>query len=173
MEEYLLSKESPQRVTGMMIYYYHVCEKKLWYFCNQLSMEKYNEDVMMGKVLDETVYQNEKIHINIDGIINIDFIKSYDVLHEIKKSKSIEEAGIWQVKYYLYYLKKRGVNIKRGQIDYPLLKKTVIVELSCEDERILEKNIEKIGDIITSSIPPRVGMKNICKKCAYYDLCNI
>ena len=162
-----------ENITGMMVYYYFVCKRKLWYFCHEITMETENEDVLLGKLLDESSYKKNDKHISIDQIINIDFMKEFGELHEVKKSKSVEEAGIWQVKYYLYYLKKRGVNIKRGQIDYPLLKKTVIVELSCEDERILEKNIEKIGDIITSSIPPRVGMKNICKKCAYYDLCNI
>lgn len=42
-------------------------------------------------------------------MINIDFIREHQELHEIKKSKAIEEAGIWQVKYYLYYLEERGV----------------------------------------------------------------
>lgn len=42
----------------------------------------------------------------------------------------MEDAGIWQVKYYLYYLQKRGVSGLKGKIDYPLLKKSVIVELS-------------------------------------------
>ena len=31
-------------------------------------------------------------------------MKESGELHEVKKSKSVEEAGIWQMKYYLYYL---------------------------------------------------------------------
>ena len=87
----------------------------------------------LGKLLDENSYKRDDKHIEIDGIINIDFIHEKNELHEIKKSKSIEEAGIWQVKYYLYYLKKRNVDGLHGVIDYPLLKKNVDVELSDED----------------------------------------
>ena len=58
--------------------------------------------------------------------INIDFIKEHQELHEIKKSKAIEEAGIWQVKYYLYYLKQRGVKGLTAKIDYPMIKKILL-----------------------------------------------
>ena len=92
-------------------------------------MEDENENVQLGKLLDENSYKRDDKHIEIDGIINIDFIHEKNELHEIKKSKSIEEAGIWQVKYYLYYLKKRNVDGLHGVIDYPLLKKNVDVEL--------------------------------------------
>lgn len=41
------------RVTGVMIYYYFVCKRKLWYFINEINMESDNENVMLGKLLDE------------------------------------------------------------------------------------------------------------------------
>lgn len=69
-------------------------------------MESSNEDVELGKLIDENSYSNDEKHINIDNVINIDFIRLDNVLHEIKKSNKIENASIWQVKYYLYYLKK-------------------------------------------------------------------
>ncbi len=101
-----------ERITGVMIYYYFVCKRKLWYFCHDLQMENVsqNENVQLGKLLDETSYRRNQKHINIDDTINIDFIKDFKEIHEVKKSKSIEEAGIWQVKYYLYYLKKKGAS---------------------------------------------------------------
>ena len=80
-------------------------------------MESDNENVMLGKLLDENSYRRDDKHINIDNVINIDFIKEHQELHEIKKSKAIEEAGIWQVKYYLYYLKQRGVKGLTAKID--------------------------------------------------------
>ena len=119
-----------ERITGVMIYYYFVCKRKLWYFCHDIRMETENEDVMLGKILDESSYKKKDKHVNIDDIINIDFISEHKELHEIKKSKAVEDAGIWQVKYYLYYLQKRGVSGLKGKIDYPLLKKSIIVELS-------------------------------------------
>lgn len=106
-----------------MVYYYQVCTRKLWYFYHEIQMEQDNENVKIGKILDEETYKRDDKHINIDNVINIDFIRSQGILHEIKKSKKIEEASILQVKYYLYYLKEKGVSDIRARIDYPLLKK--------------------------------------------------
>ena len=162
-----------ERITGVMIYYYFVCSRKLWYFCHQINMEDENENVQLGKLLDENSYKRDDKHIEIDGIINIDFIHEKNELHEIKKSKSIEEAGIWRVKYYLYYLKKRNVDGLHGVIDYPLLKKNVDVELSDEDCKKLDDIIKEIISVKNQEYPPKLEEKKICKKCAYYDLCFI
>ena len=56
---------------------------------------------MIGRILDETSYKRDDNHFNIDNVINIDFIREHKEIHEIKKSKAIEEAGFWQTKYYL------------------------------------------------------------------------
>ncbi|MDO4323470.1 MAG: CRISPR-associated protein Cas4 [Lachnospiraceae bacterium] len=161
------------RITGVMIYYYFVCKRKLWYFCHEINMESENEDVMLGKLLDEGSYRREDKHINIDNVINIDFIKEHKELHEVKKSKAVEEAGIWQVKYYLYYLKKRGVENLKARIDYPLLKKNMLIELSDEDVKSIEKIVLDIELLKTSELPPAFEKNGLCKKCAYYDLCCI
>ncbi len=51
------------RVTGVMIYYYFVCKRKLWYFMNEINMESDNENVMLGKLLDENSYRrDDKTH---------------------------------------------------------------------------------------------------------------
>ena len=161
------------RITGVMIYYYFVCKRKLWYFCHEIRMEAENEDVILGKILDESSYSKNEKHINIDNIINIDFISEHKELHEVKKSKVVEDAGIWQVKYYLYYLKKRNVDGLHGVIDYPLLKKNVDVELSDEDCKKLDDIIKEIISVKNQEYPPKLEEKKICKKCAYYDLCFI
>lgn len=161
------------RITGVMIYYYFVCKRKLWYFTNEINMETENENVMLGKLLDENSYKKDDKHINIDNVINIDFIREHRELHEVKKSRAIEEAGIWQVKYYLYYLKKRGVSDLKAKIDYPLIKKNVVVELTQEDELRLEEIIREIIEIKNQLLPPDFESKKICNKCAYHDLCFI
>ena len=161
------------RITGMHIYYYFVCKKKLWYFLHQLNMEAENEDVSIGRFLDENTYKNYDKHIMIDGVINIDYIAEHKMLHEIKKSRKIEEASEWQVKYYLYYLKQRGVTGLTGRIDYPLLKQGKDVVLTQEDEMQLEKICEDIVSIAESKNIPEVTNRKICKKCAYYEFCYI
>ncbi len=162
-----------KRITGVMIYYYFICKRKLWYFCHEINMENDNENVMLGKLLDETTYRRDEKHFNIDNVINIDFIKEHKELHEVKKSRAIEEAGIWQVKYYLYYLRQRGVTNLKAQIDYPLLKKNLIIELSDEDICELENVISNISEINNQDMPPNFCQKRICGKCAYHDLCFI
>ena len=131
-------------ITGIMVYYYFVCKRKLWYFCHGIQMEADNENVQLGKLLDASSYSRDSKHVLIDNMINIDFIRDKNEVHEVKKSKAIEDAGIWQLKYYLYYLKNKGVNDVTGSIDYPLLKNKIHVELSEEDIRNLEKVLKDI-----------------------------
>lgn len=162
-----------KEITGMMVYYYVVCKKKLWYFYHDINMEQNNENVKIGKVLDETSYTRDDKHINIDNVINIDFIRNEGILHEVKKSKKIEEASVLQVKYYLYYLKKRGAEGIKGKIDYPLLKQSIEIILSDDDVAYIEEVLIEIKKIVKLENPPDISNKKICKSCAYYDLCYI
>ena len=162
-----------EQITGVMIYYYFVCKRKLWYFCHEIRMESDNENVMLGKILDDTSYKRDDKHIDIDGIISIDFIRENHELHEVKKSRAIEEAGIWQTKYYLYYLEKKGVKNLCAQIDYPLLRKNRTVELTEEDRKQLDTVIEEIIHIKHQELPGNFQRSKLCYKCAYGDLCLI
>lgn len=136
-------------------------------------MEQNSELVSIGKILDETSYTREKKGILIDNTIHIDFIKNGAVLHEVKKTKAIEEAGIWQLKYYMYYLQKRGVKTIEAKIDFPLLRQTKQVRLEEEDIKIIKNLIKNIEEIIAQEKPPEKINEKICKKCAYYDLCYV
>lgn len=161
------------KITGVMIYYYFVCHRKLWYFGNEINMEQNSELVSIGKILDEITYKRENKSILIDDTINIDFIKDGAVLHEVKKTKSMEEAGIWQLKYYMYYLEQRGVQNIFAKIDYPLIRETQDIYLEEDDRRVLE-NVEKnIEEIIKKDKPPKVINEKMCKKCSYFDLCYV
>ena len=158
-------------ITGMMVYYYEVCKRKLWYFVNEIQLEENNSNVILGKLLEENTYTRDEKKINIDGVINIDFIRSKKVLHEIKKSNSIEPASLLQVQYYLYYLEKKGLIGLKGILDYPLLKQTVEVNLTDKDKENLDNIIIGIKEILRKESPPALEKKGICKKCAYFDLC--
>ncbi len=159
------------KITGLAIYYNIVCERKLWYYLNDFGMETYNEDVAIGRMIDEESYRDKRKHINIENTINIDFIEATGIIHEVKKSRAIEEASIWQVKYYLYFLERREVFNIKAKIDYPLLRKALIVELEDEDRRKIEKMVENIEIIAKERKPRKIKKKNICKKCAFFDFC--
>ncbi|AFS77697.1 CRISPR-associated protein Cas4 [Gottschalkia acidurici 9a] len=162
-----------KKVTGVMIYYYFVCKRKLWYFINDITMEQNSDLVSMGKLIDETSYSREKKHIMIDEVINIDFLKNWKVLHEVKKSKKIEEASKWQLKYYIWVLREKGIDIEKGILDYPLLRKREDIIIEREDEEELRLVLEDIRKIKQQHLPPKGQKKAICKKCAYYELCYI
>lgn len=162
-----------KEITGVMVYYCKVCPRKLWYFYHGVQMEQDNENVKIGKILGEETYKRDEKHINIDDVINIDFIRTQGILHEVKKSRKIEEASILQVKFYLYYLRKRGVEGIKAKIDYPVLKKTLELELKEEDMNEIDQILNKVREVTEMKFPPELKKTGICKNCAYMDLCYI
>lgn len=160
------------KITGIHIYYYIVCKRKLWYYCHGIQMENNSEYVALGKITDENSYSREDKHININNVINIDCIKDNKIC-ETKKTKSIEEASIMQLKFYLYYLKKNKADGFTGELDFPEQKQKKEVILTEQDETKLETICEEIQKINKMEHPPSFNKKRICKKCAYYELCAI
>lgn len=163
-------------VTATHINYYHVCHRKLWLFANGINMEHTSDAVAEGKLVHETSYPQRAVkytEIEVGGS-KIDFYDARSkVIHEVKKSDSIEDAHTWQVKYYILLLKQNGIDEVTGIIEYPKLKHTCKVELTMEDEIYLENVKLHTDRMITSDIcPPRINSK-ICKKCSYYDFCYV
>lgn len=158
------------RITGVKVNYYHICKTKLWLFSHNINLEKENDSVAIGKMLHEDRYKKNYKNITIDGI-SIDFMKAGTILeiHEIKKSKKMDEADKAQLSFYLYYLKKKGFEAT-GVLNYPLLNKVERIELSPEDEIDIERDIEDIRKIVLGSIPSP-ERKKICLKCAYQEFC--
>lgn len=155
--------DTMKEVTGVMVYYYFVCKRKLWFFSNNIRMESTSELVGIGKLIDETSYSRERKNILIDEVINIDFLKNWRIVHEVKKSRKIDEASKWQLKYYMWVLRNKGVQIEKGILDYPLLRKREEIFLEDEDEQELEFILKDIENITASSLPPDTINKSICK----------
>jgi len=159
------------RITGVKISYYFICHTKLWLFSRNITLESEHENVNIGKQLHEERYKRDSKEVGIDQTISVDFIRKGDalVLHEIKKTKRMEDAHRWQMLYYLYYLKLRGV-VATGEINYPLISKRDEVVLSEEDGEVLERVIKDIKQIVVGRMPsPK--RKRICSKCAYFEFC--
>lgn len=161
------------RITGNMINYYFVCPRKLWLFSQGLQYEEENENVQLGKLLDNGSYKDKRKQVMLDGTINIDFIESWKVLHEVKKSRAIEPSGVWQLRYYLYYLRKKGISVEKGYLDYPKLRERIEVTLNDEETEELENIISTIEEVVSQKNSPGAEKKKICTKCAYYEYCFI
>ncbi len=159
--------------TGTQINYFFVCKRKLWLFTKDIRFENENEYVQLGRLIDEFSYPRKKKQIEL-GRIKIDFMDGKNgVIHEVKKSRKIEKAHIWQLKYYLYWLKIRGIENITGEIDYPKLKKKEAIVLTESDA--LEFNIifDEIKKILELPRPPLVINRPFCKKCAYFEFCYV
>ena len=157
--------------TGTQVNYFIICPRKLWLFSHDVTMEHTSELVELGQLVHESSYPRERKEIQIERI-KIDFSGREGVIHEIKKGQSLEEAHRYQLLYYLYYLKQKGVTSIKGEIDYPKLRKKVSVELTPEAEHELKEVLKKIEGVLAQQQPPaRIDKLSICKKCSYYDLC--
>lgn len=161
-----------REITGTMVAYSYLCSRKLWLFANEITLEDESENVAIGKLIDEETYSREDKHIMVDGVANIDFIR-HNVVYEVKKSDAQLEMAENQVKYYLYLLRKRGVDISEGLINVPSKKATYPVKFDQADEEKIEARLEDINKIIFSDQVPPIPAKAPCKKCAYYEYCYI
>ncbi|MCL6524843.1 MAG: CRISPR-associated protein Cas4 [Thermoflavifilum sp.] len=167
-----LSLSNKVRFTGTLVNYFVVCPTKCWLFAHQLGMEQNSDDVAMGKLIAQLSYNRQKKEIEIDQTIVIDWIDTYNkIVHEVKKSDSLEEAHIWQLKYYLYYLNQKGVKGYSGEIDYPKLHQKKEVFLTDEDIFQIEYILKQIEHLITQSNPPVARKIPACKKCSYFNFC--
>jgi len=159
-------------IRGAQVNYYFICHTKLWLFSHFVQMESNSELVSLGKLIHERCYSRKRKEVIVDNTIAVDFIKKGKTLelHEVKKSRKMEKAHEFQLVYYLYYLKKKGITA-RGVIDYPKIKKRACIELTAEREGEIMRVLEEIKRIIALPTPPLPKRKRICKKCSYYELC--
>ena len=156
--------------TGTQVNYYFVCKRKLWLFSNDIRFENENEYVQLGRLVDETTYKRHKKQIEI-GRIKIDFVDNQGVIHEVKKSNKVENAHIWQLKFYIHRLKTMGLENVRGELDYPKLKKRKTVSLDPGDDERFETLFKEIREILDQPKPPQPVRIPVCGKCAYYEFC--
>ncbi|MDQ2086774.1 CRISPR-associated protein Cas4 [Herbivorax sp. ANBcel31] len=158
------------KTQGVKINYYYVCKRKLWLFAKGITMEHLNDRVLSGKVLHENAYSRQKSReIMIDDIIKLDIIDG-DFIREIKLSSRMSNSHRMQLLYYLYYLKKSGIE-KKGSINYVKEKKIEVIELTEKDESEIERALIEIKKICEMEKPPPLEKLSICKKCAYYEFC--
>ena len=161
-------------LTATHINYYHICRRKLWLHANGINMEHTSTTVAEGKLIHETTYpQRAEKYTEIEiGSSKIDFYDARKkIIHEVKKSDSMESAHEWQVKYYIWLLEQNGVEGATGLIEYPKLRETKEVRLTEEDKDYLGKITKEILDIVDSEQCPSRLNNKLCKKCSYYDFC--
>lgn len=157
--------------TGVQINYYFICKRKLWLFSNNMGLESESDLVFLGKLLHEQTYKNKRMKEVTIERIKIDFIDRSGEIHEVKRSKMMESAHVYQLLYYIYFMKHYASKVMTGVIDYPLLRKRIVVELDEDKERELQNILRDIDRVVKMDKPPNEEWKRHCKSCSYRELC--
>lgn len=73
-----------QPVTGVMVQYYYTCHRELWFYANRINMNYDNENIKIGRQIQENSYQQDASRKNvlIDGQISIDILRDKKTIYE-------------------------------------------------------------------------------------------
>jgi len=157
-------------VTGVMMQYYFVCERELWFLSRNVEIDRDNPNIVRGTRVDEESYERKKSNFHVDGNVAIDVLDNGKVV-EVKPSSKLEEPARMQLLYYLWYLKEVAGVEREGVLAHPTEKEREEVKLTEENEEKVEEAIRGIHEIVNSETPPPAEEKPFCDSCAYYDFC--
>ncbi|MDZ7730689.1 MAG: CRISPR-associated endonuclease Cas3'' [Natrialbaceae archaeon] len=62
-------REPPVRITGLMVQYYHVCRRELWFMSRGIDIDRRTPNIQRGSHTDETSYRDSRRSFAIDGRI--------------------------------------------------------------------------------------------------------
>lgn len=162
-------------ITGLQVAYYKHCKRKAYLFSKRIQFEHTNEFVELGKLLEKKYFTKEETIEAFDKPVKIDFytIDNEVVIHEIKRSDKTEESHIYQVKYYIWYLKNKGINCNKGIIHYPRLAKKIEVILEEKDYSDIPNILLEVDKLIKSNKVPKAIRISICPNCSYFFYCYV
>lgn len=160
-------------ITGVMVQYYMVCKRELWFYIKQINMNYNNDDILIGRFLHENSYKRENKEIRIDNIV-FDFVKKGDelVIFEIKKSSKLTIGARYQLYFYLYNLRLLKSDVK-GVLLYPKERKKEEIILTDEIIEEMDNIINGILEVSNLMTPPPAKNKPFCKGCSFYELCMV
>jgi len=148
------------RVGGTEVHYYVLCPRKLWWFSHGMEQEHVEgsaaaESVALGQLLHKESYPDKaKKDVLIDDLLRLDFTDD-GVVHEVKRSKGGQRATLFQLLYYLYYLKREKGIQTTGVIDYPKQRRREQVALTPDLEAEVERVIDGVRRTRDAHAPRR------------------
>ncbi|ELY91750.1 CRISPR-associated protein Cas4 [Natrialba hulunbeirensis JCM 10989] len=161
--------DEPFRVTGVMMQYYHVCKRELWFESRNLEIDRENPTVVRGTRVDDTAYEENRQNLHL-GMISLDLLEDGRVI-EVKPSSTLTEPAEMQLSYYLWYLDRVAGIEKGGVLAHPRERNREHVELTDERKDAVETAIDGIHEIVSKETPPPAEEKPFCDSCAYHDFC--
>ncbi|MBD7912066.1 CRISPR-associated protein Cas4 [Clostridium cibarium] len=158
------------KVSGLKVDYFFICKRKLWLFDKGISMEANSDRVIQGTIVHEESYKKAKTkELLLDNLIRLDIIDN-NYVKEVKITSRMKNADKMQLLYYLYYLKRLGIE-RKGTLNYVKEKAVEEVELTKENEKLVEDALFEIKALLNSKYPPKAEKYSYCNKCSYYEYC--
>jgi CRISPR-associated exonuclease Cas4 len=153
---------------------FNICTRQAWLMSRQMSADQESSYLDIGRLIDESSFQRErkKVYLADMGAM-IDMVTRKDgqfYVAEIKKSSATLGTGIFQLKYYLYLLHRKSITVK-GLIKIPKEKKSLEVELTEDDIKLIEEKLDSLEAILKGDIPPKASRLKICPKCGHFEFC--
>lgn len=175
IEQYIQREQDPAqepevRITGLMIQYYHVCRRELWFMSHGIDIDRETTNIQRGTHVDETSYQDSRKSFMIDNRIQLDVLESGDIM-EVKVSSTLEEPAKMQLIYYLWFLREVYGIDKDGVLAYPTERKRKQVQLDADNVKAIEETIQGVIETVNQDTPPELEKKPYCDSCLYQDIC--
>jgi len=163
-------REPETRITGLMIQYYHVCQRELWFMAHGIDIDRETTNIQRGTHVDETSYQDSRQSFMIDNRIQLDVLESGDIM-EVKVSSTLEKPARMQLLFYLWFLDNVYDVDKDGVLAYPTERKRETIQLDAANVEAVENTIRGILDVVNRDAPPELDKKPYCDSCLYQDIC--
>lgn len=156
-------REPRIRITGLMVQYYHVCQRELWFMSRGVDIDREATNIQRGTHVDETSYEGRRHSYQINNRLQLDLLDSGDVM-EVKVSSALEKPARMQLLYYLWYLDEI-LDIQRdGVLAYPRERKREPVELDENARAEVESTIRGIIEVVESESPPELEKKAVLRR---------
>lgn len=151
-----------------------ICRRQAWLMQRHMNADQSNTYLDIGRLISEETFERENKEIYIPDLgAKLDLVTKRDgeyFIGEVKKSSATLDSGINQLKYYLFLLKNKGLEIK-GMIKIPKEKKSVEIILTDEDINTIKMNLQDFEKTVMLPSPPEAIRLKICPKCAHYEFC--
>lgn len=173
--EYVKNERRPERepevrITGLMIQYYHVCKRELWFMSRGIDIDRETANIQRGTHVDETSYEDARSSFMIGNRIQLDVLDSGDVM-EVKVSSALEEPARMQLLFYIWFLREIYDIDKDGVLAYPKERKRESVTLDESATEKVESTVAGILTVVEQDQPPELEKKPYCDSCLYQDIC--
>lgn len=153
---------------------FEVCQYQAWLMEHGIIADQHNSFIEIGNLLDDTSYKRDRKNIDLAGFpAKIDIITKNNgdyLIVEVKKSSKSLDSAIWQLKYYLYILKKKNLDFK-AKLKIPEERKNIDIFLSEKDIQEIDKKLILIKKVILKERAPSKKRIKFCSSCGHNEFC--